>query len=232
MSTKIDWKNIFISFINKNEISSDSNYLNNAKIDVAYFYNFPLTFDFKENFNLENFLFFEEKIKDWKISKIYVNQPYLSKTLEVSYIDDSESEFMQLSKENRESIITKMQKKWLSIKTITSTVYAKNWNYISKWSNSDYHLQYWCKRVELWCESWEGYELCEWCQSENHSEPVAYRDAVKQWKEEELKWASAYLHWHYRSCEHCCSATMEKAWILKLYMSRDSVREYLKIKEL
>ena len=231
MTIKIDWKNAFISFVNENEIPLNSQELENSSIEVAYFESFPLSFDFEKNFNLENYLFFEEKEIDWKISKIYVKQPYLSKKLKVSYLVDNESEFMQKSKENRESVITEMQEKWLPVKTITSTVYAKNWKYISKWSNSDYHLQHWCKRVELWCKSGKWYELCEWCWDKNHSEPSAYRDAVKQWKQEDLKWATAYLHWHYRSCEPC-STTMENAWIIELFISKDSAREYLNIKSL
>lgn len=221
---------------NKIKYKDDNTLINKLELfdelpSVLYIYDIQEWDNLDNLLKEKNYVQLEEKTYNWQINRIYVRHPYLSKNLIIEYIDENDYPFMLTSKENRLDVIKKMQEKWVPIKTITSTVYENNWEYISKWTNWDYHLENWCKRVELWCKSWEWYELCEWCQDHNHSEPSAYRDALKQWKEDLLQWANAYLHWHYRSCEPC-STVMEKAWVKKLFLSRELTKEYLNIEEL
>lgn len=48
----------------------------------------------------------------------------------------------------------------------------------------------------------EGYELCEWCQYDNHAEANAVRD-------KDVKGATVYLFGHYYACEECKKACKE-----------------------
>jgi hypothetical protein len=177
-----------------------------------------------------NYVLFENYTHWNQIHEIYVNHPYKSEIIDIEYIEDW-NEFMQLAKKNKQDVVNKLEKKWFWKVHVTSVVYWKNWKLISTWTNSDFHLDNWCVRKELKCKSWEWYELCEWCQPINHWEQIAIKHAIEQWKYSELKWANAYMYWHYWACEWCTKA-MEKAWIKKLYLSKPFTKEFLNIQDI
>ena len=184
----------------------------------------------EKNTNSIKAVYFDKKDFWDYFLETYIKHQYKSEIIDIEYLDNEENEFMKIAKKIKFDIVKKLDKKWFWKVHVTSVVFWKNWTLISSWTNSEYHLDNWCVRKELWSKSWEWYDLCEWCQFLNHWEQVAIKNAKILWKYEELKWANAYMYWHYWACESCTKA-LEKAWIKKLYLSKSFTKEFLNIQD-
>lgn len=86
-------------------------------------------------------------------------------------------------------------------------------------NGSDYHETHECERVKQGCASGQGYELCEGCHPDNHSERSAIIDARAQGNDP--KDADLYLWGHWWCCEPCWTAMIE-AGIRDVYLLEGS----------
>ncbi|MEX2054056.1 MAG: deaminase [Candidatus Colwellbacteria bacterium] len=92
-------------------------------------------------------------------------------------------------------------------------------------NGSEYHNDNECERVKLNIPTGEGYELCEGCHPNNHSESRAVRDAMA--KGYDPKGSDLYLWGHWWCCEPCWSA-MEEAGVSNVYLMEGSERLFNK----
>ena len=87
-------------------------------------------------------------------------------------------------------------------------------------NGSNHHEKHGCERVRLNCKTGEGYELCEGCHPNNHSERRAINDANHQ-RSHSTKGADLYLWGHWWCCQSCWDAIKE-AGIANVFLVRDS----------
>ena len=104
--------------------------------------------------------------------------------------------------------------------TITSSVLVVNGEVLSKGINGDgWHQEHgYCNRERLGLKSGEGYDKCEGCKHENHSERVAIRNAPEGFDADN---AEIYMYGHWWSCEPCMQATAD-AGIKRMYVLEKS----------
>lgn len=83
-----------------------------------------------------------------------------------------------------------------------ATVLVKDGAVIGRGANgSTYHDTHPCERIRLNIPTGQGYELCEGCHPDNHSEPTAIKDAREHGND--TSGAVAYLWGHWWCCEPC-----------------------------
>lgn len=86
-------------------------------------------------------------------------------------------------------------------------------------NGSDFHEKNECARVRLKCKTGEGYELCEGCHPNNHSEVRAIQNTAEN--AFDPKGADLYLWGHWWCCMWCWNAMME-AGINRVFLLQDS----------
>lgn len=98
----------------------------------------------------------------------------------------------------------------------TGAILVKDGKVIGRGANgSDYHKEHGCERVRQGIPTGQGYELCEGCHPNNHSERRAIEDAKKSG--EDTMGANLYLWGHWWACKPCWDA-MEDAGIGEVYL--------------
>lgn len=104
----------------------------------------------------------------------------------------------------------------------TGSIIVKNGLVIGRGANgSDYHKSHECERVKRGVETGEGYELCEGCHPNNHSEPRAIANAKEN--NEDTRGADLYLWGHWWICKPCWDAISEDG-IANVYITEGSDR--------
>jgi hypothetical protein len=205
--------------------SLETKIIKGAKI---FFLKMDLTFQ-KENKNLQKIL--QKQIPELKMAvflkqessiQIWIDQPFFG-NFEISYQD---SEFFDK--------ILKPQNDLERAKTgfngfITSTLFARNTKILSfATQNTFKHREIdkngFCYRERLknknLLRSGEGYDLCDGCNSQNHSEHLAIQKFLEnknniQNLQNGLRNSDVYIYGHFWSCSSC-SQKMEKVGIQKI----------------
>lgn len=102
----------------------------------------------------------------------------------------------------------------------TASVLVKNQEIIHFAANgSDYHKKHSCKRVELDIPTGEGYELCEGCHPNNHSERRVIVEALE--KGIDIYGSDLYLWGHWWCCKWCWEK-MDEVNIKDVFLLKDS----------
>lgn len=83
----------------------------------------------------------------------------------------------------------------------TAAVIVKNGQIIGEGRNGGENPPAVCKRVELGIPSGQRYDLCPGCDTKNHAEPSAIRNATAPTADADL-----YLYGHWWCCEPCWQA--------------------------
>lgn len=148
---------------------------------------------------------------------LYIQHPYKSAQIQIEYQD---SDYLNEAKK----IIAHLS---LDKLHPTSTVLVCNKKIIGYGANSSYHEKNICKRKILGLPTGVGYELCEGCHSDNHSESQAIKKAIELNHETVLKSGStvAYLYGHWWLCESCCTKLVYYN-INKVIVSKSWVKDY------
>ena len=129
-----------------------------------------------------------------------IKYPYLPENRQFLFVP-ADHKYMIMAKEYaRENALDK---------TMPSTVViAKDDTVLGIGANgSDYHEKNACNRVELGCQTGEGYDLCEGCHPKNHSETTAINDAIENGND--FLDADLYLWGHWWCCEPCWEKIIE-----------------------
>lgn len=71
-------------------------------------------------------------------------------------------------------------------------------------NGSNYHRKHQCQRIILGCKTGQGYEFCEGCHPNNHSERRAIQDTRS--RGHDTKGADLYLWGHWWCCQPCWEA--------------------------
>ncbi len=108
----------------------------------------------------------------------------------------------------------------------TGSVIVKDGEIIGRGANgTDYHKTHECERVKRGIPTGQHYELCEGCHPNNHSEPRAIADALKNGHK--TLGTDLYLWGHWWCCEPCWNAII-KAGIENVYLLKDSEKLFNK----
>ena len=150
-----------------------------------------------------------------------IEYPYIPVGRDIKYVD-LDNKWMSMAKEYaRENSLDKVMP--------GAAVIVKDGNLIGIGANgSEYHDNNECERVKLKCKSGEGYELCEGCHPDNHSERSAILDSKE--KNNNLSGADLYLWGHWWCCEKCWDE-MISVGIKDLYLLEGSEIIFNKEKE-
>ena len=102
----------------------------------------------------------------------------------------------------------------------TGSIVVKDGEIIGRGANgSDYHKTHGCERVRRGIPTGEGYELCEGCHPQNHSERRAIFKAVHAGYD--VAGADLYLWGHWWCCKPCWDSMIE-AGVANVYLLEGS----------
>lgn len=139
--------------------------------------------------------------------------PYIPEGREHRYVG-MENEYMQAAKE-----YAKKYKSNLAMPAAAVIVKNNKVLGIGSIGNNPAHIKG-CERVKLNMPTGQGYELCEGCHPQYHSEPRAIADATR-YATDATRGADLYLWGHWWCCEPCWSS-MIKAGVKNVYLLENS----------
>lgn len=100
------------------------------------------------------------------------------------------------------------------------SVLVRNGDIVGRGANGSlHHEEHGCRRAELGCRSGEGYDLCEGCSPQNHSEATTLACA-RAWGHD-ARSCDLFLWGHYWCCDSCWTA-MQRAGVRNVYLVQEA----------
>ncbi len=174
------------------------------------------------NLDMSKCVLFDRSESEDLIKEVLIQHPYISKRISYEYSDES-------------PFISQAKDVWLSKQLpgvhLTVSFFINGGEIVTQGTNYEYHDKFGCVRKKLNMPTGVGYELCEGCQPVNHSESSAIIKIKQLDQYKELKGSIEYLYGHWWCCEDC-TKRMDDAGVVKVIISREWTKKFLKIADL
>lgn len=149
-----------------------------------------------------------------------IKYPYIPKNKKILYVG-IDNKFMRLARDFA-------KKHSLDDYMPGAAVIVKDGVVVGEGANgSKYHDKHPCRRKDLGLKTGEGYELCEGCHPNNHSEVASINNAKDRGNKKGLTEANLYLWGHWWCCKPCWEAMIEVD-IRNVYLLKDSEKLFNK----